>query len=301
MIKLDIDDLHLIQIVSSELSFSAAATRLGISGAAVSRRLSKIENILGHKIVHRPGPFKLTRAGLRFLELADTVLHEHDIFQRDIGNIKSGNNLLKIMANPSIMISDMPQVIETLNLKNPDLQIELSGGSLTETLKAVQDGDIDVGIVTDQPYIEGLRFYKYRNDRLCVLAPISHALSQKDSATLREISAHPIIGADKSRQVSIIIDTQAKHERHELNYIVRTTDYDLQASLVAQTDIGVAIMFESIARRFANAPVKIITLNEDWAVRELSICVQDTGSLSDPCTDFMQLMIQRFSASKRNV
>ena len=299
MKKFDIDDLYLIQAIDKAASMSGAASKLGISLAAVSRRVQKIEKIVTRRIIHRPGPYRLTAEGISFLKMANNVLAEHEKFLLEVADIKSGRDSLKLIGNSSIMISDIPHVIEMLCRKNPHINIEIASASQSDVIEKVLSGEFAVGITPDNPKVLGIQYFKYRSDRLCVLARVSHQIAHRNSVDFREAITYPLIGTDESRQISNLIKTMAKKEDSQVEYLITATNFDLQANIVAQTDLGIAIMFESVARRFENQlpqAVKVIPLNDSWAERHLYICVHDIAAIPQITNEFIRLLKRRHKA-----
>ncbi|MFZ6724685.1 LysR family transcriptional regulator [Undibacterium sp. MH2W] len=305
MIKFDIDDLYLVQALDASVSMSAAATKLGVEDSSVSRRVKKIETIIGLPVIYRRGKFGLTAAGRRFLSMASTVLKEHDDFQRDIDLLKKGKNHLRIVGNSSIMFSDVPQVLEILRDRNPNIFITVDSGSMTEILKKIQENDADVGIVPEKSKIHGITFHKYRFDRLCIFAPISHPLAHQTSATLAEVAKYKLIGTHEGRQMSSLLLAMAKKQDLVLNYAMIVSNFDLQANIIAHNDMAVGIIFESVARRFErehlivgdssqlSQSIKIVALNEEWATRDLYLVTPDPANTSQLATQFIGLLRER--------
>jgi DNA-binding transcriptional LysR family regulator len=49
---------------------------------------------------------------------------------------------------------------------------------------------------------------------------------------------------------------------------------------MVEAGVGISIMEESAARRYAaTARVKMVTLSDDWALREMKVCVRDLAAL----------------------
>ena len=294
MIKFDIDDLYLVRAIDEGLSMSALAVKFSVDASTVSRRIAKIETIVGTSIVTRDGRFRLTEAGNRFLKMAIAVLREHDDFQNDLLTIKTGKKSLRIFGNSSIMICDTPQVIEVLKERNPDVYISIKSGSMSEIIKKIQNGECDVGIVPDKSRVQGIQFHKYRTERLCVLVPISHQLAQKSSTTLSEVVNYELIGTDETRQISALVASQAKKQGIRLDYGITVSNFDLQASIISQTDAGIGIVFESVARRFERIhAIKVLALSEGWAERDLYLCTPSASSASPIAREFVDLLRER--------
>jgi DNA-binding transcriptional LysR family regulator len=294
MIKFDIDDLYLVRAIDEGLSMSALAVKLSVDASTVSRRIAKIETIVGTSIVSRSGKFRLTEAGSRFLQMAIAVLREHDEFQNDLLTIKTGKKILRIFGNSSIMISDTPQVLEVLKERNSDANISIRSGSMSEIIKKIQNGECDVGIVPDKSRVQGVQFQRYRSERLCVLVPISHHLASVERVSLADIAAYELIGTDETRQISALISSMAKKNFLKLTYGITVSNFDLQASLIAQTACGIGVVFESVARRFEKIhPVKVLTLAEEWAERDLYVCTPKPEVTSQLAKDFAELLKAR--------
>lgn len=295
MLSFDLIDMELIAILSQELSLSAAAQRIGISASAVSQRLTRMENLAGHKLVHRPGPMRLTKAGERLLKAALAIKREYRALEDDLSALYAGGGSIRIMANASLMIDDLPTVLEGLRGIRPDLHIELAEGSIQEITKSVLDGATDAGLLVGKQNVDGLRFIPYKRDRICIIAPLSHPIAQHRAVSFKDAAAHSFIGVDSTKPITAIISGAERKERLHINYAMHVTSSELQAHMVAETTIGIALAPESIARRFAAThPIRLVQLLDDWASGEFVICVSDIGTMSPACMDFVRLLRQKF-------
>jgi len=291
---LDFLDLQLLSTIPKEKSLSAVSSRLGINAPSVSKRLSKIEDIIGHKIVRRPGPFRLTAYGERLRKFADQTLIEHQRALDDINEMATNVRQLRIIANPSVVMNDLPAVIEAMKRKYPTLNIHITEGNFARVIADVQAGSVDIGLIADAPKVKGLRFLKYKKDYLSVLMPMNHPLSQREHINLSDILPYPLIGADGGRHVSTFIERTARQQKSGITYALRVSSYEVQAHLVTTTNIGIALMIESIARRFArHHNIAIKRLNDEWASTDFSACVRDVGTISDIAREFIELLVKQ--------
>ena len=72
-------------VIAERLSFAAAADELGITASAVSKLVSRMEERLGTRLVHRTTRrVQLTEAGLLYCERAHRVLEELDASEREL-------------------------------------------------------------------------------------------------------------------------------------------------------------------------------------------------------------------------
>jgi len=291
---LDLFDLQLVVIISKEKSLSAVSSRMGINAPSVSKRLAKIEDIIGHKIVRRPGPFRLTPSGERLRKFAENTLAEHQRALDDIHDMATNQRQLRIIANPSVVINDLPNVIAAMKRKYPALNIHITEGNFAKVIADVQTGAVDIGLIADAPKVKGLRFLRYKKDYLSVMTPAGHPLEQLRTVSLSDVLPYPLIGADGTRHVSTFIARAARQEKYEITYALSVSSYEVQAHLVATTNIGIALMIESIAQRFArNHDITIKRLSDEWAHTDFSACVRDVGTISDITREFIELLVKQ--------
>src|SRR5271163_2793038 len=75
----EFDDLAAFVVVASELSFRAAASRLGVTPSALSHSIRLLEERLGVRLLHRTTRnVSITDAGLRLLEQLRPAIEQID-------------------------------------------------------------------------------------------------------------------------------------------------------------------------------------------------------------------------------
>ena len=291
MPDLDLNDLKLIFTIAKEKSLSATAQRLGVTSPAVSMRLSKLEDKIGAKLVHRKGGARLTQAGQQVLKLATSFHHSLSQLENDLAEIHLPR--LKIIANTSLIIDDVTPVIDKMRHANPDLDVVLKEGSFPEIISAVLNGIADAGLIAGRPKVAGLRLFPYKTERLSLIAPAQHPIAQLQEITFADAAKHPFIAADKEKQLSLLMQSKAKKNKVKLKFPVSVTSFEAQAHMVCNTNIGIALVLGSVAQRFAKSyPIKVIKLSDEWALNEFSVIVRETGTLSDQTLEFVRLLIQ---------
>lgn len=291
---MDMLDYQLIQAISENNSLAAAAKRLAMTGAGLNQRLAKLENHLDQVLVHRQRAPKLTKAGLVFLESANKILDEYANLNSNLENLRHDYESFQLMVNPSIAISDLMDVFEKMIATNPKFKPNLLEGSTKEIIQSVLSGDVDAGIVVGNHNVAGLLFIPYKQDRFCIVAQPSHALSQMKSVKIRDALKHPLIGIG-SKQIKAYIDALAKSHGINVNYKMTVSSFETQMNIVSQTDIGIAIVAESLARRFEkHHRLKIINLDYQFEERDFAICIPKKGAASAISLEFTQQLINRF-------
>ena len=145
-------NLNLYQIfyeVAGCRNFSVAARKMYISQPAVSKAISRLEESLSVTLFHRSSRgVTLTREG--------ELLYAH--VEQALSALQSGEELLK--ATVSLKISHLSigvsttlckymllPLLKTFIAENPHIKITISCQSTFDTIKALQNGSIDIGLV----------------------------------------------------------------------------------------------------------------------------------------------------------
>lgn len=145
-------NLNLYQIfyeVAGCCNFSAAAKKLYISQPAVSKAVSKLEQSLNVTLFHR------SSRGV-------TLTHEGEILyihvRQALTSLKSGEELLRKAASSHIIYLSIGvsttlckyvllPLLKTFIMENPNIKINISCQSTFDTIAAIENGTIDLGLI----------------------------------------------------------------------------------------------------------------------------------------------------------
>jgi DNA-binding transcriptional LysR family regulator len=151
----DMRDLRLDQLATFtdviELgTFSAAADRLELSQPAVSLQVRQLETALGVRLIDRVGKRATpTQAGLELLGYAQRI-NEVVSSALDAMATHTGDALgrVRIGTGATACIYLMPPVLRDLRRRFPTLELTVKTGNTGDVLKALEQNELDVGLVT---------------------------------------------------------------------------------------------------------------------------------------------------------
>lgn len=294
----DLLDMKLMHYASEELNLGAVAARASLSLSAVSIRLTNLEVSIGVQLLYRSGNLRLTTAGKRFLITAIEILNEADKLSTDLDAIKFGKTArIKIMCNASLAMDDLPYVIDRLDIEFPTLYVEIVEGSFPEIRNAVMNGSADIGLLASDTPIPGLNFIKYKAERLVLLVPADHPLAQTDEKAIpfQRSLGYDFIGIDHSKYIRTLADRIASEHDTHIHYRATVSNFEAQCTLVGQTDMGIALVIETIAKRYVNTmQVKQLALTDAWANGHMMTCVRDLDTAPVVVQRFVELLQRRF-------
>ncbi len=112
--------------VAETLSFTKAATRLGVAKSAASRRVADLEDALGVRLLHRTTrKLHLTDAGTEYAAHARRAvgaLHDANEAVRHRGDAAKGR--VRITAPADLGATYLPSVLQSFRLKYPDISVD---------------------------------------------------------------------------------------------------------------------------------------------------------------------------------
>src|SRR5690554_5906852 len=125
-----LDDIHLFVCVVDAGSLTAAALQLDLSKSAVSKRLARLEDILGPRLLNRSTrTLSLTSAGLEFADRARRILPEVEQAALAVGRHgEAGRGLSRVNAPVSVGHHHVAAIVAEGLARWPQLGIEFALG-----------------------------------------------------------------------------------------------------------------------------------------------------------------------------
>ncbi len=135
--------------VAKELHFGRAAEKLKMAQPPLSQQIKNLETELGVVLFYRTKrQVKLTRAGEAFLNRANKILKDVNDTCEEVRRIDRGElGQLKLGFAGLVTFDLLPLVLQTFQMKYPEVKVVLHHLTTTEQIKALQQNEIDVGIL----------------------------------------------------------------------------------------------------------------------------------------------------------
>ena len=272
----DLVDLRLVVRVAEHNSLTRGAEASHISLPAASTRIKNLEESIGAKLLYRTSQgVTLTPPGQAFVHHARLVLAQIEQLRGDMQEYAKGiKGHLRVAANTTALGEFLPPVLRQYLLRHPDVNVDLRERLSHEIVRAVSEGQVDIGIVAGTVRTENLQTLPYRRDLLCLVVPKGHALGLHESSAI-----HGFL-----RQVC-----DGLHRR--LNLRIQVSNFEAACRMV-EADVGVGILPESSARRHAQSmAIAILPLTDAWALRELCVCVRQLDALPAFARDLVDMLV----------
>lgn len=291
-----IRELKTLIAVSTEGTFTAAGNKIGLTQAAVSAQMQRLEEYLGFPLFDRTGrSAKLNTAGLQTLSQAGELIRlASSLGSRDVG--QPGGVFLSIGAIASVQRSLLPDVVARFHREFTGCRTRVVPGLSMDLVDQVDAGKIDLAAVIRPPFaIQGdLRWTSLVREPFRLIVP--KKLLGDDWSDI--LANQPFVRYDRAsfggRQVdrflrSAHIRVPEACEVDELEAIVR---------LVA-SGVGVALVPQTASFRRWPATLRAIDLGERTFYREIGLVHRSAQSLNVPSKRFMELLCDRYGVARR--
>lgn len=190
--KLDVDNavamMSFAAVVDSG-SFSAAAEAMGLSKAAVSRQIARLESSVGLKLLDRTTrTIALTPAGRQIYDRCARIVDEvNEANQVLAGMTSRPRGELKITAPVVSSLFRVTEVIPSFLKRYPDVRVYLN---LSDSKADLLRGRFDVAFWVDEPYDTELEAVKLCDFEMALAASTEYLDSHGRPATPAELKEH---------------------------------------------------------------------------------------------------------------
>lgn len=279
--KLDPVSLRLFVSVIEEGTIAAAAKREHIAAAAVSKRLSELEELLNSQLLVRTNKgITPTAAGISLLYMARSLLNELNEIVMQMHDFSHGRRgSIHVLANISAITQFMPALLKSFMDLYPQIQITLEEKESLAITKGIAENLADIGIFTRLPHSSDVEVYPFRTDQLVLLIPDGHPLACRDSVTFAETLDYEYVALRSGTHLNFQMIKAASDAGRSVKLRVQVSSYDALC-LMVQAGIGIGILPQGSVDIYAIRNAKTVILDEPWATRELTLCVRSREALS---------------------
>ena len=290
---MDFDQLTTFMQVAKLGSFSRAGQKVFRSQSAVSAQIRQLEQEYGDKLLDRSGKdVRLTPAGRVLFGYAERLLSLRDeslLAVADQGVTPRGT--LVIGANEATCLYVLPEVFAEYCRLYPGVQISIYRNFSYKIIEKLENGSIDVGIVTLPVKSPSLKTHSIFRDQLMLMVNPQHPLAKHKVASVSDIAKHPLL-VPKTGYTRQLMDKLFRPYNSSLQVRMELPSIGMIKSFVA-AGLGVSLISSSFAREEVLAgTVRLIALEDVEIWRELGLAYRRDRTLTRASTTFIATVRQ---------
>ncbi len=288
---MDFDQLTTFLEVVKLGNFSRAGEKVFRSQSAVSAQIRQLEQEYGSKLLDRSGKrVALTPAGEVLFEYANRLLALRGESLRAVADQDDNpRGVLAIGANEATCLYVLPETFGEFRRRYSDVQVSIYRNFSHKILERLQDGLIDVGIVTMPVKVSRLVVRRIFRDRLVLMTSPNHPLAQLDSVSVEAMADYPII-LPKAGHTRKTMDKLFRPYQSQLRIAMELPSIAMIKAFVA-SGMGISLISESFARKECRAgDLRLIRLADAELSRELALVYHQDRTLPRSAVAFIEMV-----------
>ena len=282
-----IKELKTLIAVAREGTFAAAGDRIGLTQAAVSAQMQRLEAQLGVELFDRKGrSAQLNRMGQQVLLQGQELVRLYG----SLGNSATGsapNVPVTIGAIASVQRSFLPDALALFHRQFPQCRTRVIPGLSMDLVNQVDAGEVDLAAIIRPPFSlhSDLRWTTLMREPYRLIVPAD--LQGEDWAEL--ISSQPFIRYDRSSFGGRQVDRFLRQTHVSLREVCELDELDAIVKLVAN-GVGVALVPETATIQAWPAGVRAVDLGPHTFHRDIGLVHRARRSLAEPVNVLARLL-----------
>ena len=281
-----IRELKTLVAVARAGTFAAAGDKIGLTQAAVSAQMQRLQAELGLTLFDRAGrSARLNKMGHQILEQAQELLGLYAKLGSDTADVPA--TVVTIGAISSVQRSALPDALATLHRQCPGCRTRVLPGLSMELLNMVDAGEIDMAAIIRPPFAlqSDLRWTTLAREPFRLIVP--RDTPGDDWVAL--LSQQPFVRYDRASFGGRQVDRFLRKMQLPLREVCEVDELDAIVKLVANR-VGVALIPQTAAQRRWPAAVRMIDLGPHTFHRDIGLVHRSPASLSVPARMLAQLI-----------
>jgi DNA-binding transcriptional LysR family regulator len=258
--------LKVFHTVAKRLNFTKAADELCITQPAVSKHIQEIENYFQLKLFDRNGTkIKLTEAGEILLQYTNQIFTLYGNLEFELNTLNERHNgKLRIGASTTIAQYVLPPLLADFHKKFADITVTLIINNTEQIEQALQNKDIDFGIIEGQSKNTSFKYTVFIKDEIVLVANSNHPSAKKEMIQMDELLKTPLLIREPGSGTLEVIAHALKPfdiKISQLNTEMQLGSTESIKSYLLHSDCMAFLSIHSILKELKNKEVTIIDVN----------------------------------------
>jgi len=290
MINLPLRQVSTFVCLAETQSFRRAAERLRLSQPAVSAHIRELERQVGVALVHRTTRHvSLTNEGKAFAVRARRALEELALASEDLRELAAVHRGRVVVACIVPMMANVvPKVVQRLNQLHPGLEIEIWDVLSGQIDQLIARGEADLAI-GPRPTGANLSFSQLERDYFVAAVPIGHPLAERDTITVRELLAHPLIVTSRNTSGRLVLD-RAISQLHLTLRPQFELVHHFSVGKMVEAGLGVTMLPRSAVPSLASTSIVTVEIKSPRIYRDLGVITRREYQFSPAAQAFVTVL-----------
>lgn len=293
-----IRELKTFLIVAREGTFAAAGNKIGLTQAAVSAQMQRLEADLNYPLFDRSGRnARLNQNGLQLVVQAQELMTLYDGLGERLPRKVPGKTVT-IGAIASVQRTLLPDALTLFSKQSSGCRIRVVPGLSMDLINLVDAGEIDMAAVLKPPFPlpQALQWSALAHEPFHLIVP--KTVTGDDIASL--LTGQPFIRYDRSSFGGRLVDRFLREMKFAVTEICEVDELEAILKLVSN-GVGVALLPRIAAWQRWPSSVRAISLGEKVFYRDVGLIHRPLEHLEDDVRRISELIIMLAGRSRRQL
>ena len=269
--NIELRHLRYFVAVAEELHFGRAAARLNISQPPLSQQIQALEQQIEARLFARTNrSVSLTAAGRQFLADSRQILMQVEeaaaraarLHQGEMGELRIG------FTSSAPFISAVSETLSHFRRRYPDVHLQTRESNTREQIAPLSEGTLDLGLMRKTKLPDTLEHQVILREPLLAMIPRDNPLALKESVSLKELAAEPLVFFDPHVGTGLYDDILGLLRRHGKPVITQEVGEAMTIIGLVAAGLGVSILPASFQRVQLNE-MRWLPIRDEDAVSEM--------------------------------
>lgn len=297
--KFDLDDLQAFRAVAELGSFARAAEAVHVSPSAFSRRIDKLEQALGVKLLERTTRrVTLTVVGRDFARRTAQLLDDLDQTLLAVEGVAAARRIEVTLSCVPSTVGLVGRVLRAFRERNPAVRVKLIDGGANEVLDAVVRGDAEFGLNflgSQEPEVE---FMPLIEERYVAACRRDHPLARRRKVAWAELADHDVVSVSRRSGNRLLLD-QALAAVPERPRGVCEAEHVTAVLDLVEAGLGVAAVPSLAMPRAEGSALVGVPLVEPVVTRTVGLVRRRSRTLSPAAAMLHEAFLKRRGTARR--
>lgn len=228
---------------AEEVTYEAAALRLGVAQPTVWKHVRSISQALEIELFH-PGSTELTAQGTELLRPLRLLLDNESQARALAADIRSGaRGVVRVACYSAHVRMCLAEAAGQYKRKHPLTRIQFAPTDSSELarykpVERLLAREVDLAVGPRQQFLDGFRLY---DTRLIVVVGDNHEWRTRAEVSIEELRDRDLLVAPRAHESRETVERLARNEGFDLHTVCESADWGTLVAL-ARNGLGVAIV-----------------------------------------------------------
>ena len=193
--KLTIDNISAFVNLVHFGNYQNAAASLRVTQPALTRRIQRLEEALGAKLIDRRyRGVSLTALGTNYLPIAMRMVNDFNRSNQQTEDlVLARTGTVKVSMNMTMATTVLPNILNVFSELHPQVSVQITEDSGPNVVEKVFSGEVEFGIAPLTTSVAGINFEKCYTDPFMLVAHKDHELQIQTVINWQCLSKHNFI------------------------------------------------------------------------------------------------------------